>query len=684
MWKYNTNYSQNEIVLDHNDNYNAYICKETHKSKKSPIKDMSNWNKFFVDNIRFHGKWSSTQKYSINSIVFYDETASLYISNNVIGSSSGNPETATGNWTKILDFSWIESKLITNFKDLYVRLDVLERKMKALKNGTNGINGTNGTDGTNGISIEYIGIWIHSHTYYINNIVMDQHDNDNMYICIKNHTSKKLKPHEDNEKWSLIIHSICFRGVWNKSITYKKNQIVIDNTTNGLYIARQTVLSNATPSKDTTNWSLMFSAEWIKPIDVPVGRPGRDGRDGISGKDGVDGKDGTPGKDGKNGKDGIDGINGQNGEPGRDGRDGTDGEKGDIGEKGKDGRDGKDGLDGKDGTDGKKGDPGINGRDGRDGRDGRSVLFKNIWQQGKSYKKGDLVIDPLDNNNIYICQTDECDQSTVPSNNTIDWNFFYGNAVIYSGEWKYGTKYKKNNIVYDKETNQLFICDDNPVNFVYPHLDNTKWSLFMPTIESTIHKSSLYGINVTQQCCTKYNTDKNVTLYDTSKCNHNINTTLKQVHQYTSYTITSKSMHIPINIIGQIVNTDISYDNNKIFITTPGLYKITYNICYHGSLFNTISCVTKTNNGNIELFTSSKNKSINRLSTDKTKESYYTDSTKKNINEITQYINHTFMAYINEKNTNEINLMLIFSSSSINKIIFIHPVETWMFIERVS
>jgi hypothetical protein len=173
---------------------------------------------------------------------------------------------------------------------------------------------------------------------------------------------------------------------------------------------------------------------------------------------------------------------------------------------------------------------------------------------------------------------------------------------------------------------------------------------------------------------------------------------------YRKSVIKNKDEVIPLNLIGK--NTGQSYDyidgNNAVYIINPGLYRITYNITYHGSIYDFISTVRMTdesdpdNKKELNHVMHSYNISRNRPyeeydnNDDKSKDKKYTSM--KNIDRYTKIINHSF--YLLDKKRDDLDdpmnvsyklsLCMKKYSKNVGKKLYIHPITTWMCVEKVS
>lgn len=316
-------------------------------------------------------------------------------------------------------------------------------------------------------------------------------------------------------------------------------------------------------------------------------------------------------------------------------------------------------------------------------------MYKGIWDDSISYNVNDIV---KYKNSIYI----SC-LSNINSNPETDnlW-LLIDSPVKYIGKWVYGNNYIRNNIVIDEIDSSLYICCESNKSHLQPSLDSNNWSPFMPISNLGNNKNIntnneyFYGLFTNSTCCCHYDTKLRITLYDKSNCHHSHNSINEsKINAYMKQLITiNEQINIPINLVGSMIG--LSYNYNKeldsLYILGYGLFKITYNICYHGSIYDVMSYVKIVkDNDSEEIFSNSKNKSTNRINNDNNDDYYEKIKDQHHYDDVTQYINHSFVGYIKESKfkKHKIMLMLRFSNRNNGKSIFVHPIETWISIEKI-
>jgi len=203
-----------------------------------------------------------------------------------------------------------------------------------------------------------------------------------------------------------------------------------------------------------------------------------------------------------------------------------------------------------------------------------------------------------------------------------------------------------------------------------------------------------FGMFANQICCTGFNKDRNVSMYNSNKCKYeHKHITDSQLYEYKKYTINDKMYKVPINLVGKTNNNVFQYNSNmeSLYLIKEGFYRITYNLCYHGSVYDVrtmISIEDRDLDSDPEIITFSINKSINRL--DNTIKDKYYDTIKNDdhLEEITQYVNHSFVYQVKSNRRNntryQLSLKLRFLNKNKHKNIYIHPINTWLNIEQIN
>lgn len=238
------------------------------------------------------------------------------------------------------------------------------------------------------------------------------------------------------------------------------------------------------------------------------------------------------------------------------------------------------------------------------------------------------------------------------------------NRIVQNGMY-YGDLY------YDIQKNGLYY--KNKYGSIYDVTSNTKNN----SIFSAVYLNSV--------CCVHYDEHMGVSTFDTTRCSHN-HITINESNTY-NYT---KIPYVPqIYIRTFYVNLNdtkvYEYDeyNGYILLKEIGHYKVTYNITYHGSINEVIfGIITKTENKSEEI-PFSINKSRNRCICDTKEDTYYDENNDDNkIEEIMTTVNHTFM-FLSKESCN-IQILIKLGEKNKDKTIYIHPLNTWILIEKIN
>jgi len=180
-------------------------------------------------------------------------------------------------------------------------------------------------------------------------------------------------------------------------------------------------------------------------------------------------------------------------------------------------------------------------------------------------------------------------------------------------------------------------------------------------------KELFFGIFVKQSCCYIYDKLSGISNLELSQCVNNHTNPNDSINNLLKINIKNEILNIPINVI--IKNNTSSYDfinDGSIIFKKKGFYRITYNIVYEGNLSKIQSKIIAFNGNNYEEIPYSLNKNNNVC-----------------INEI-EVINHTFFLQIKNNLIGlKLYLSLIFINQ-MNKTVIIHPVQTWLHIEKLQ
>jgi hypothetical protein len=279
-------------------------------------------------------------------------------------------------------------------------------------------------------------------------------------------------------------------------------------------------------------------------------------------------------------------------------------------------------------------------------------LFKGVWNDDILYTIDEIVIFE---NSIYI--NIQNNTNIKPLNNNDYWNVILNN-----------TNDKINTVINPSTLKNEIIIDDSIEDLIY----------------NNISSNGLFFVIFNNNDQYIYDRLSNTTVKNTEKhIEQNINNIKKII-------IKKDIETIMLNLVGK--SDDFFFDyissNNSIHIIKNGFYKITYNIAYHGSVYNVKSMISiidnNLQNNNIQHIRHSYNKSINRPINDILPDSYY--EKEDDFEEKIMYINHSFILPLRNESVEsnyQILLNLKFFDNNLNKIIYIHPTYTWMSIETI-
>ncbi|MBA42822.1 MAG: hypothetical protein CMF62_02295 [Magnetococcales bacterium] len=444
----------------------------------------------------------------------------------------------------------------------------------------------------------------------------------------------------------------------------------------------------------------------------------------ISGLDGRDGERGPQGPQGLRGEKGIRGHTGPRGHQGIEGPTGPIGKDGNVGPTGLQGPIGKQGL---------------KGNDGKDGKDGTSFIFRGEWNIKNQYKNNDITSDPTDYDNLYIKV--EKDNQKSPPSKTKEWKLFLGRNFVFRGIWNENDIYKKNHATIDNVNKCLYLAKrDNPQRKIPPSSNLNSWnlifssqwldikneitefknakedlkSLFDKTNQQSIIKNkgkwrsnerylsndiviSENNVYIAQSAHRSDNPpykDKFnwQLIFETPTTTHNALfyavLKLHSIGNYAEIKVNKMVEKIPMNFIKNNESSCYLHKNNSVHIIKEGDYRITYNITYHGSIYKLLSGVLikdvlNETSKKPEFISASINSNKNRFINDTMPDTYYENPTEDNIDELVNHINHSFIVPIYGSEYS-LTLGLKFNKRNNRKKAFIHPLKTWITIEKIN
>jgi hypothetical protein len=269
---------------------------------------------------------------------------------------------------------------------------------------------------------------------------------------------------------------------------------------------------------------------------------------------------------------------------------------------------------------------------------------------------------------------------------------------LFRGEYKNKTNYFVNDIVLYQ--NNVCMCIENVIDStVQPDLDGRKWIILNKdtcfphdnsdklednnTVEIICDKQEkklMMVLYTTDNCCFKYSEFKGLSVFDPATCkNKHQDPSQSKMYDYLSSNKQNIKLHMGLVIENNKAYYDLNDETNNIIIHTEGIYRITYNVRYHGSIYWVISSLYKIFENQQDIINESISRSTNRPFNDVEEDRYYEHHQDDDL--ISNNINHTFFLFLKKGLPIELYLELKFNQ---NNIIFVHPLTTWISIERVS
>jgi len=349
-----------------------------------------------------------------------------------------------------------------------------------------------------------------------------------------------------------------------------------------------------------------------------------------------------------------------------------------------------------------------------------NIEFFGLWHKDLIYNKNCIIRDQFDFDSIYIALNTH--HSMRPPNDDLDnWVLLMPSGFTFRGKWTEDETYKHNHCVLDDISNELYICKKTLCKGVITS-DNSTWVLFMPTLNDNLQKGSLwtlpnestsgeslneslieskilsdesysntvrtnvsfFSIFTTESCCYQYNERSGVSVFNQNKCPHKHDSPeLSNMYDFKRIKCHETFIKLPLPMITKNDSEYFDYNNETggIIIKQQGYYRITYMITYHGSIYDMISSVYNID----ESILYSVNKSINRSRNDVTLDTYYdySGNDDERTDDLMRCINHSF--YLPVKNDDvELILTLKLNKHNKNKILYIHPIQTWMTIDKID
>lgn len=275
------------------------------------------------------------------------------------------------------------------------------------------------------------------------------------------------------------------------------------------------------------------------------------------------------------------------------------------------------------------------------------IIINDITQNKKSF--GKLYYDKQTDDIYYTNKINET--KIITSSN-----------ITYKSTWDHTKHYYQNDIVI--HNNALYICIKQTTN---EYIDNTTYWQFLCFQNNPI----FFSIFVNESCCYKYDDECGITKF--IKCNHETPSE-SNMYKIIELQITDNIDHLlPFTFVTKNNNNYYKILEDELYIIHSGYYRITYNLAYHGTFKFIKTCMQITDTYN------SINGEYNIYS------NQFTKNQTNGIDDIAASINHTYFLAIKQKQhiLTKLEFIMQFRKSA-NTHIWIHPVESWLSIERIG
>jgi hypothetical protein len=346
--------------------------------------------------------------------------------------------------------------------------------------------------------------------------------------------------------------------------------------------------------------------------------------------------------------------------------------------------------------------------------------FRGIWEPLEVYKYNHCVIDKQ-TSNLYICIKSSAIGDLL-TDNTI-WSIFIPNLSNYIkntdteltndvNSFYLNNVEKMNN--KEEKNKRMESYDDKLMEDIYEDLLIPEDSCTIPELENlpklnnTVNNCqsipTFFSVFTNGACCYKFNKKLGMSVFDVENCCYGHKSPSKMYSCKKIYLRNDNEIILPLLLVAKNDTGYYEQTDSLISIKKHGYYRVTYNIAYHGSIYDLLSKVNVVKQDKQDTLLYSVNKSNNRLlpyeiltcdslqllpGDDKDKYYEYDGTKSETLDKLTQYINHTFYLPIkkesnNKKNYFSVQLTLKINKYNRNKVIYIHPIKTWISIERLD
>lgn len=618
------------------------------------------------------------------------------------------------NYNKITSLTSSTRKV--KFNNLNDNIDF--EKIIPILHGIDGKDGNTGIQGPPGKSFIFKGIWNFSDIYEVNDVIIDENDDDNLYICVNE--PNNISPSNDELNWKFFWgNGLIFKGQWDSNKNYNKNNIVING--DNMYIAINKI-DNSNNDINNKSWQIFVKMKTKIPEITKDLLDLKDNMRTIINKyleikqlpPNASNFKGNWKEDVKYHRDDIvvsddnvyictrntitnPNVNVQNWKLLNNGTYAYTGEwsKSKIYTQNNlvisnqnlyfatcD----------------------INNTNNIipnksmgqwksiiDNNYDNKIKFKGDWKP-TLYTTNDIVKDNKDYDDIYICINKDTFKSTLPpSEDFNNWVHIFGNNFVYRGQWDANDIYKINHTIINPDDKSLYISKNNNESNFLPHEDNNKWELILQNngnsnTNNTYSPITFFSLYTNSSCCIKQDDTSDLSYFDFDNClNGHKSIDESNMYDFTVIKMEDNAKLYPIDCC-MIKKTDLDYyeynDIDKtILIYKDGFYKMTYNVVYHGSVYDVITKILIKNDNKWEELIHGTNKDYNRHLSDSRQDICY--EKPDSIDDVFRCINHTFPFSV-KNGQKEIKFLIKINDYNTNKKMFIHPLKTWINIEYVN
>jgi hypothetical protein len=308
-----------------------------------------------------------------------------------------------------------------------------------------------------------------------------------------------------------------------------------------------------------------------------------------------------------------------------------------------------------------------------------AINFTGMWRKNFTYVKDNIVLDEsVDCMYISLSKFTSLDKPSedMDENHWLQLTRF----PIFTGKWHSDTTYLQNQIVSRKDG--IYIAKRNVIkeNFV-----TDDWSQIFST--SDIKLPIFYSLLASKEiaCCLRYYSDegKSMILPCKEHSDPDINIWDERILSPTSFD------PIVFPIIAKCDEPFYEFVDRKksIHISHSGIYKITYNIEFHGSIhmLHALACIKNDliPDAKTEAIKNSSCRYWHRPKNDSESDDVYCDSENLGIN--TSNIQHSFVLPLEvEPVSYQLTIGYRVYGIDKGKLLYLHPLSSWILIERLS